>query len=148
VELPQERARLQRGGPKLPRPPAYRALLLAAGPAGAVIREQDRAEEDAARAAFADQAARRLEGTSRAFATFRSPDSFALFLVLLLPALAAAAWLRWKQGPSGATWLTAGCLVLAAGALWTALPRPAALLGGHDGDSRLAVWSATGAMIR
>ena len=128
VELPRERAELARREKRSSGPAEMPGLLAAGGPAGALLREQFRAEDREALAAYEVQAARRQEGRSRAFATYFQPESFAALLVLFLPALAAAALVRWRwQGSGWLSWLTAACVLLALASLWATHTRVALL---------------------
>ncbi|MBI1913691.1 MAG: hypothetical protein HYS12_02885 [Planctomycetes bacterium] len=139
VELPAKRDQLRA---ELERPADQQHLaLLAVGPAGVLLREQRRADREAEDLVRADEVARRLEINERSTSTFADARSFAGYLVLLLPALAVAAWLCWRrQGAGPASLLTAGCVLLVGAALWTthALGATANL---RD------TWSATRAMI-
>ena len=128
VELPRARTELRDRQEQPAAPPERSGLPMAAGSVGALLREQFRAEEGADQAAAAASAERTEEERSHTFATFRSPDSLAGLLILFLPAVAVAALLRWQAcGNSWATWLTAGCALLAAAALWTTHSRSAML---------------------
>jgi hypothetical protein len=128
VELPQERTELAKREKRSTGPAEMPGLLATGGPAGALLREQFRAEIQESLTAYEAQAARRQQARSSAFATYLRPESFAALLVLFLPALAAAALVRWRQQGSGwLTWLTAGCVLLALAALWATQVRVALL---------------------
>jgi O-Antigen ligase len=128
VQLPQVREKLQQGQSTTAKVGERSAYGLITGGPGAVFHLKRQADHESRGRTYTEQLVQRLEANNHAFGTFAHPNSFASFLVLLLPAVAVAAVLRWRQeGNTPTSWLTGGCALLTATALWTTHSRGAVL---------------------